>query len=251
MSKFIDSVVSTAFPVIIGVIGTLAAPAVGSPNCMTKEEARKAFPRDHIYWHGPQRCWDNQRRSRKPAADATPAGSPAKPSEINKPSAISKPSAVDKPSEPFIIPPVRFISDDLRRGLSWPALNISADDVPARAQQVDPLPPAPPPAPEEDVAIGAPDAAPGSPDYLLEHCCWPPASSDGAHEGALLGRMVIASTSASVFVIGLWLFVYRRRRAAVRVSDRNYFSGSRIPRPILATVSPVARPSRRPGAWTG
>jgi hypothetical protein len=257
MSKFIAGVVSTAIPVIIGVIGTLAAPAVGSPGCMTQAEARKAFPRDHIYWHGPQRCWDNQHRSRKPAADAVPAGSPAKPSEINKsseinkPSAIGKPSAVDKPGEPIIVPPVRFIGGELRRGLSWPALDISADDVPARAQQDEPLPPAPPSAPEEDVAIGAPDAAPGSPEYLLEHCCWPPASSDRAHGDALLGRMVIATTSASVFVIGLWLFVHWRRRAAVRVRDRNNFSGSRILRPIPATVSPVARPPRRRGAWTG
>jgi hypothetical protein len=256
MSKFIGAIVIAVIPVVIGVIGTITVPAVGSPSCMTQEEARKAFPRDHIYWHGPQHCWDNKHRSQKPAADANPSGSPAKSSEIDKPGklVVNKPSepAVDRPSKPIIVPPVRFISDDLRRGLSWPVLNISTDDVPARAQQDDPLPPTPPPAPKEDVVIGAPNAAPGSPGYLLEHCCWPPSVPDGAREHDLLPRMVIASTSACMFAIGLWLFVYRRRqpvrrRAAVRVRARNNFSGSRIPRSIAATVSLVARQPRRSG----
>jgi hypothetical protein len=32
-----------------------------SPSCMTMREARAKYPRDHLYWHGPARCWDNQR----------------------------------------------------------------------------------------------------------------------------------------------------------------------------------------------
>ena len=111
MSKFIAGVVGGAIPVIVGVIATFAAPAAGSPSCMTQEEARKAFPRDHIYWHGPQRCWDNvgKQRSQTPAANGNAAGSAAKRSDVNRrlrrpPSSTSAapPSepAGDKPAEP-------------------------------------------------------------------------------------------------------------------------------------------------------
>jgi len=33
----------------------------GSPSCMSKREARENWPRGHIYWHGPDHCWDNRR----------------------------------------------------------------------------------------------------------------------------------------------------------------------------------------------
>lgn len=207
MSKFICGIV-TATSAIIGIIGAIAVPAVGSPLCMTKEEARKAYPRDHIYWHGPQRCWDNngEHRRQRLAVKANPNGGQTKPSEIGTPSE----PVVDKPSEPVAVSPVPFISNDPSYALFWPALN-----VPARAQQDDPAPPPPPPAAkedQEDIVIGAPNAAPGSPDYLLEHCCWPLSLSDGTREDGLLPRMVIASTSACGLAIGLWLFVYRRRQ---------------------------------------
>lgn len=29
-----------------------------SPSCMSKDEARKHFGPVHIYWHGPEHCWD-------------------------------------------------------------------------------------------------------------------------------------------------------------------------------------------------
>ena len=36
----------------------LAAPSHASNSCMTKTEARQHFGSVHIYWHGPDHCWD-------------------------------------------------------------------------------------------------------------------------------------------------------------------------------------------------
>ena len=165
MSKFIGGVVGGAIPIIVGVIATFAAPAAGSPSCMTQEEARTAFPRDHIYWHGPQRCWDNvgKQRSQTPAANGNAAGSAAKRSDVNPPPAPSAkqqsaapPSepAGDKPAEPVVVPPVRFVDDALLRGLSWPVPNGPANDWWARAQQAEPLPSPPPKNPARNRRAG-------------------------------------------------------------------------------------------------
>ena len=114
MSKFIGGIVIAAIPVILAVIGTFAAPAAGSPSCMTLEEARKAFPHDHIYWHGRQHCWDNsaQRRSQTPAAHASAAAAAAKPAEVaapNEPPVMKLSEALaERPSAPIVIPPVPF-----------------------------------------------------------------------------------------------------------------------------------------------
>ena len=234
MSKFITGVVGGAIPVIVGVIATFAAPAAGSPSCMTQEEARKAFPRDHIYWHGPQRCWDNvgKQRSQTPAADARAAGAAAKPPQADKPNEpsakIPSEPAAAKPAEPLVVPPVRFVSDALMRGLSWPVRNRPANDWWARAQRAEP-----PPSPKNPIVIGALDAAPGSPDYLLEHCCWPPSVSDGGRQTETLRRMALGSAGAAGLAIGLWLFVYRRRQP-VRRHMPVQMRGHRI---AVATVS--------------
>jgi hypothetical protein len=224
MSKFIRGIVIVTIPSVLGSIGAITAPAVGSPTCMTQEEARKAFPRDHIYWHGKEHCWDNiGKRSQKPVANANTAEASAS-SEINrldeKPLSKSEP-VIEKPSEPVVIPPVSFIGDDLRRELVWPVVEPSANDMAADVQQDDPLP-SPLPEPEEDIVIGAPNAAPGSPEYLLVHCCWPPAPLDRAGESVPLPHMVIASTSGSMLAIGLWLFVHRRRQQKIYMSGMGW-----------------------------
>ena len=218
MSKFIGGIVIAAIPVVLAVIGTFAAPAAGSPSCMTLEEARKAFPHDHIYWHGRQRCWDNDRqhRSQTPAANAGAAAAAAERSEVatpKEPHALKLSEALaERPSAPAVIPPIPFVNDEQRRELSWPVPNGAADNLSARAQQVEP----PPPAPEEDVTIGAPDAQPGSPEYLLSRCCWPPLAADGARQDDILRPMIAGSGAAFAVAIGLWLLVHRRRRPARR-----------------------------------
>jgi hypothetical protein len=40
-------------------------PALASPSCMTQSEARAKFPNSHLWWHGPNRCWDNTPTSRQ------------------------------------------------------------------------------------------------------------------------------------------------------------------------------------------
>jgi hypothetical protein len=35
-----------------------SSPSIASPSCMTQAEARAKFPTQHLWWHGPNRCWD-------------------------------------------------------------------------------------------------------------------------------------------------------------------------------------------------
>jgi hypothetical protein len=35
-----------------------SSPAISSPSCMTQAEARAKFTTSHLWWHGPNRCWD-------------------------------------------------------------------------------------------------------------------------------------------------------------------------------------------------
>ena len=44
------------------IVTLLAAfPALASPGCMTKHEARAHYGNSWIYWHGPDHCWDDRR----------------------------------------------------------------------------------------------------------------------------------------------------------------------------------------------
>jgi len=43
---------------IIAVVLVSATPSEASKSCMTTAEARQHFGSVHIYWHGPNRCWD-------------------------------------------------------------------------------------------------------------------------------------------------------------------------------------------------
>src|SRR4029079_8175846 len=45
--------------VMIAAVTVLASSqAQASPACMTQSEARAKFPTAHLWWHGPNRCWD-------------------------------------------------------------------------------------------------------------------------------------------------------------------------------------------------
>ncbi len=41
-----------------GALAFASLPAIASPSCMTQAEARAKFPTQHLWWHGPNRCWD-------------------------------------------------------------------------------------------------------------------------------------------------------------------------------------------------
>lgn len=44
--------------VIAAIVALASTPALASPSCMTQAEARQKFPTQHLWWHGPNRCWD-------------------------------------------------------------------------------------------------------------------------------------------------------------------------------------------------
>src|SRR5882762_418320 len=43
---------------IIAVVLVSTTPSEASKSCMTKADARQHFGSVHIYWHGPDHCWD-------------------------------------------------------------------------------------------------------------------------------------------------------------------------------------------------
>ncbi len=44
--------------VIVGFFLMAATPSHASKSCMTMAEARTQFATSHLYWHGPNHCWD-------------------------------------------------------------------------------------------------------------------------------------------------------------------------------------------------
>ena len=67
---------------IVVAIAFVASPSHASPSCMTMAEARVAFAGKHLWWHGPNKCWDatpgrrqlakriKAREARKPTSNA-------------------------------------------------------------------------------------------------------------------------------------------------------------------------------------
>jgi hypothetical protein len=44
--------------VIVAAVLVVTTPSEASKSCMTKAEARQHFGSVHLYWHGPNHCWD-------------------------------------------------------------------------------------------------------------------------------------------------------------------------------------------------
>jgi hypothetical protein len=44
--------------VMVVVMFAVTTPLQAAQSCMSKTEARKHFSSSHIYWHGPDHCWD-------------------------------------------------------------------------------------------------------------------------------------------------------------------------------------------------
>jgi hypothetical protein len=44
--------------VIVVTMLAVTTPSMASQSCMSKTEARRHFASMHIYWHGPDHCWD-------------------------------------------------------------------------------------------------------------------------------------------------------------------------------------------------
>jgi hypothetical protein len=56
--------------VIVVTMLVAATPSKASRSCMSKAEARDHFPTLHIYWHGPDHCWDAMPSGRHQADQA-------------------------------------------------------------------------------------------------------------------------------------------------------------------------------------
>lgn len=75
----VASLIASIGIIIIALI-IFSSPAPGSPYCMTKEEARAKWPKEHLYWHTENRCWDATRgwtASRRALAQVKGPTSPA------------------------------------------------------------------------------------------------------------------------------------------------------------------------------
>ena len=44
--------------VVASVLVVVATPSEASKSCMSQSEARQRFASEHLYWHGPDHCWD-------------------------------------------------------------------------------------------------------------------------------------------------------------------------------------------------
>src|SRR5262245_8802343 len=65
-----------------------SSPATASPSCMTQSEARAKFPTQHLWWHGPNRCWDaTPGRTQLSKRARTREAKPAEPEEAAERSA--------------------------------------------------------------------------------------------------------------------------------------------------------------------
>jgi len=63
----------------------IAAPSQASSSCLGKGEARHHFGQVHIYWHGPDHCWDATPTRHHQVARAERRAEPAKPQPTEEP----------------------------------------------------------------------------------------------------------------------------------------------------------------------
>jgi hypothetical protein len=85
---------------IIAVVLVSATPSEASKSCMTAAEARQHFGSVHIYWHGPNRCWDatpTRRHANRKIQRKTPTREVQR--EIDQPKRIDQPKWRDSMSE--------------------------------------------------------------------------------------------------------------------------------------------------------
>src|SRR5438046_9823244 len=62
--------------IIAVAIAVASSPSLASPSCMTQSEARQKFPKPHLWWHGPNHCWDATQPSRQRLAQRIKAKEP-------------------------------------------------------------------------------------------------------------------------------------------------------------------------------
>lgn len=83
---------------IVVAIAVATSPSLASPSCMTQSEARQKFPKAHLWWHGPNRCWDA----------TAPRHRLAQRNKAKEPRAVVREAESRETPEPASLPPNAF-----------------------------------------------------------------------------------------------------------------------------------------------
>ena len=137
---------------------SLIAPDVqASPECMTQQEARAKWPAKPIYWHGSNRCWNDQ-----PLSSRRSTASPANTSDsVNKALALDLSAPRPKATRTEVFYPSIIVNNSVSTDLF---IGVPLTDWPVLI----------------DIDGQAPD-----PNNGADRCCWP--SLDGLK--ALIGAV--------------------------------------------------------------
>ena len=125
---------------------SLIAPDVqASPECMTKQEARAKWPAKPIYWHGSNRCWNDQ-----PLSSRRSTASPANTSDsVNKALALDLSAPRPKATRTEVFYPSIIVNNSVSTDLF---IGVPLTDWPVLI----------------DIDSQAPD-----PNNGADRCCWP------------------------------------------------------------------------------
>jgi hypothetical protein len=102
--------------------------AAASPICLTKSEARKLWPRQHIYWYSKDHCWSNRRGGppRGIKIERVMAQAEEQKKEPRESGAVIKIGRWDEVNEidaQLLVPPIPFLDYvldiDLSRYRTW------------------------------------------------------------------------------------------------------------------------------------
>jgi hypothetical protein len=85
--------------VMVVVMFAVTTPLQASQSCMNKGEARKHFSSSHIYWHGPDHCWDAT-PSRHHGIHGVRRHTPSREAERKRDQPDNDQSQLDKASKP-------------------------------------------------------------------------------------------------------------------------------------------------------
>lgn len=68
----------------------------GASDCMNESQARAKFPGSHLYWHGPDHCWDNNPRNPGSVVASNPVPIPApRPNQVVKLDGVGEGELID------------------------------------------------------------------------------------------------------------------------------------------------------------
>lgn len=129
--------------ITVAVIFYYTGPAVGSPSCMTYNEARVKWPHDHLWWRTSARCWSNipgSRSSARKRIHHDPNGNDAVKHTVQKQPVIALAKADPTVIWPPVIAAPKLVDADLYNVTpitQWPLL-LDIDEITmAKADQLD------------------------------------------------------------------------------------------------------------------